>query len=91
MEFLSQYDETKHIIEDEGFMPIEVLMDELNCLTADNHQLWYLYKQFNIKFFSDEEKIMIDNTIHKLIDKQRRINKANCDKLKATNLNEVLL
>lgn len=88
MEF-TEYDETEHIINDEGFMPIEVLMDELNCLSQDNHQLWYLYKQFNLKYFNDDEKEMIDNLINKLLDKQRRINKANCEKLKETDLGRV--
>ena len=50
MEFVD-YDEDEHLIKDEGFIGIEVLQMEFNCLSPDNHQLWYLYKQFNDKYF----------------------------------------
>jgi len=85
MEFVD-YDEDEHIINDEGFIGIEVLQMEFNCLSPDNHQLWYLYKQFNEKYFNDEEKIMIDNHIDRLVKKQRNMNKKNTDKLKETDL-----
>jgi len=85
MEF-TDYDEDEHIINDEGFIGIEVLQMEFNCLSPDNHQLWYLYKQFNEKYFNDEEKIMIDNHIDRLVKKQRNMNKKNTDKLKETDL-----
>ena len=85
MEF-TEYDEDEHIINDEGFIGIELLQMEFNCLEADNHQLWYLYKQFNERFFNDDEKIMIDNHIEKLINKQRRMMKKNSDKLTEADL-----
>tara|TARA_R110000823_G_scaffold233787_1_gene360101 strand:+ start:589 stop:864 length:276 start_codon:yes stop_codon:yes gene_type:complete len=85
MEF-TDYDEDEHIINDEGFIGIEVLQMEFNCLSPDNHQLWYLYKQFNEKYLSDEEKTMIDTHIDRLVQKQRRMNKKNTDKLKETDL-----
>ena len=59
---------------------------EFNCLSPDNHQLWYLYKQFNEKYFNDEEKIMIDTHIDRLIKKQRNMNKTNVNKLKEADL-----
>jgi len=85
MEF-TDYDEDEHIINDEGFIGIEVLQMEFNCLSPDNHQLWYLYKQFNEKYFNDEEKTMIDTHIDRLVQKQRRMNKKNTNKLKETDL-----
>lgn len=85
MEF-TDYDEDEHIINDEGFIGIEVLQMEFNCLSPDNHQLWYLYKQFNEKYLSEEEKTMIDTHIDRLVQKQRRMNKKNTDKLKETDL-----
>ena len=88
MEF-TDYDEDEHIINDEGFIGIEVLQMEFNCLSPDNHQLWYLYKQFNEKYLSDEEKTMIDTHIDRLVQKQRRMNKKNTDKLKETDLGRV--
>ena len=39
------FDEERHIIEDDDFIAIEDLMGQISCLTQDNHQLWYLYKQ----------------------------------------------
>lgn len=88
MEF-TDYDEDEHIINDDGFIGIELLQMEFNCLEADNHQLWYLYKQFNERFFNDDEKTMIDNHINKLITKQRRMMKKNSDKLKEVDLEPV--
>ncbi len=88
MEF-TDYDEDEHIINDEGFIGIEVLQMEFNCLSPDNHQLWYLYKQFNEKYLNDEEKTMIDTHIDRLVDKQRRINKKNTDKLTETDLGTI--
>ena len=85
MEF-TDYDEDEHIINDEGFIGIEVLQMEFNCLSPDNHQLWYLYKQFNEKYLSEEEKTMIDTHIDRLVKKQRNMNKKNTDKLKETDL-----
>jgi len=85
MEFVD-YDEDEHIINDEGFIGIEVLQMEFNCLSPDNHQLWYLYKQFNEKYLSEEEKTMIDTHIDRLVKKQRNMNKKNTDKLKETDL-----
>jgi len=85
MEFVD-YDEDEHLIKDEGFIGIEVLQMEFNCLSPDNHQLWYLYKQFNEKYFNDEEKIMIDNHIDRLVKKQRNMNKTNVNKLKEADL-----
>jgi hypothetical protein len=80
------YDEDEHLIKDEDFIGIEALQMEFNCLSPDNHQLWYLYKQFNEKYFNDEEKIMIDNHIDRLVKKQRRMSKTNIDKLKEADL-----
>ena len=88
MEF-TDYDEDEHIINDEGFIGIEVLQMEFNCLSPDNHQLWYLYKQFNEKYLNDEEKTMIDTHIDRLVEKQRKINKKNTDKLTETDLGRV--
>ena len=85
MEFID-YDEDEHLIKDEDFIGIEALQMEFNCLSPDNHQLWYLYKQFNDKYFNDDEKIMIDNHIDRLVKKQRRMNKNNVDKLKEADL-----
>jgi len=85
MEF-TDYDEDEHLINDDGFISIDVLQMEFNCLEVDNHQLWYLYKQFNERFFNDDEKIMIDNHIEKLINKQRKMMKKNSDKLTETDL-----
>tara|TARA_B110000285_G_scaffold125229_1_gene141262 strand:- start:197 stop:463 length:267 start_codon:yes stop_codon:yes gene_type:complete len=80
------YDEDEHLIKDEDFIGIEALQMEFNCLSPDNHQLWYLYKQFNEKYFNDEEKIMIDTHIDRLVKKQRRMSKNNVDKLKEADL-----
>ena len=80
------FDEDEHIINDSDFISLEILQMEFNCLSPDNHQLWYLYKQYNDKYFSDDEKNMINNHIDKLINKQRKIDKNNIDKLKATDL-----
>ena len=81
------FDEEKHIIEDdENFMPLEVLMAEFNCLSQDNHQLWYLYKQFNFKYFNDEEKIYLDETIESLRQKSIAIANKNVEKLKLVDL-----
>ena len=88
MEF-TDYDEDEHIINDDGFIGIELLQMEFNCLEADNHQLWYLYKQFNERFFNEDEKTMIDNHINKLITKQRRMMKKNSEKLKEVDLEPV--
>ena len=85
MEFID-YDEDEHLIKDEDFIGIEALQMEFNCLSPDNHQLWYLYRQFNEKYFNDDEKIMIDNHIDRLVKKQRRMNKNNVDKLKEADL-----
>ena len=85
MEFMD-FDEDEHIINDSDFISLEILQMEFNCLSPDNHQLWYLYKQYNDKYFSDDEKIMIDNHIDKLITKQRKIDKNNVNKLKETDL-----
>ena len=83
---LIDFDEDEHIINDSDFISLEILQMEFNCLSPDNHQLWYLYKQYNDKYFSDDEKIMIDNHIDKLITKQRKIDKNNVNKLKETDL-----
>ena len=83
------FDEERHIIEDDDFLPIEDLMGQFNCLSQDNFQLWYLYKQFNIKYFDDEEKVYLDNVIEKLKEKQMAINIRNSEKLKATDLGSV--
>ena len=88
MEFVD-YDEDDHLINDDGFIGIEVLQMEFNCLSPDNHQLWYLYKQFNEKYFNDDEKTMIDNHIDKLINKQRKMMKKNSDKLTETDLGQM--
>lgn len=88
MEFVD-YDEDEHLINDDGFIGIEVLQMEFNCLSPDNHQLWYLYKQFNEKYFNDDEKTMIDNHIDKLINKQRKMMKKNSDKLTETDLGQM--
>lgn len=88
MDFVD-YDEDEHIINDDGFIGIEVLQMEFNCLSPDNHQLWYLYKQFNEKYFNDDEKTMIDNHIDKLINKQRKMMKKNSDKLTETDLGQM--
>ena len=88
MEFVD-YDEDEHIINDDGFISIDVLQMEFNCLSPDNHQLWYLYKQFNEKYFNDDEKTMIDNHIDKLIYKQRKMMKKNSDKLTETDLGQM--
>ena len=88
MEFMD-FDEDEHIINDDDFISIEVLQMEFNCLSPDNHQLWYLYKQFNNKFFNDDEKTMIDNHINKLIEKQRNMSKKNINKLKEADLGQV--
>ena len=85
MEFID-YDEDEHLINDDGFISIDVLQMEFNCLEVDNHQLWYLYKQFNERFFNEDEKIMIDNHINRLINKQRKMMKKNSDKLTETDL-----
>tara|TARA_R110002050_G_scaffold66913_2_gene145045 strand:+ start:453 stop:728 length:276 start_codon:yes stop_codon:yes gene_type:complete len=85
MDFMD-FDEDEHIINDSDFISLEILQMEFNCLSPDNHQLWYLYKQYNDKYFSDDEKNMINNHIDKLINKQRKIDKNNIDKLKATDL-----
>ena len=85
MEFMD-FDEDEHIINDSDFISLEILQMEFNCLSPDNHQLWYLYKQYNDKYFSDDEKIMINNHIDKLITKQRKIDKSNVNKLKETDL-----
>lgn len=83
---LIDFDEDEHIINDSDFISLEILQMEFNCLSPDNHQLWYLYKQYNDKYFSDDEKIMINNHIDKLITKQRKIDKSNVNKLKETDL-----
>jgi len=88
MEFVD-YDEDEHLINDDGFIGIEVLQMEFNCLSPDNHQLWYLYKQFNEKYLNDDEKTMIDNHIDKLINKQRKMMKKNSDKLTETDLGQM--
>ena len=81
------FDEEKHIIEDdENFMPLEVLMNEFNCLTQDNHQLWYLYKQFNLKYFDDEEKQFLDDTVERLRKKSLAIATKNISKLQVADL-----
>tara|TARA_R110000822_G_scaffold229758_1_gene361896 strand:- start:8068 stop:8337 length:270 start_codon:yes stop_codon:yes gene_type:complete len=81
------FDEEKHIIEDdENFMPLEVLMNEFNCLTQDNHQLWYLYKQFNLKYFDDEEKQFLDDTVERLRKKALAIATKNISKLQVADL-----
>jgi len=85
MEFMD-FDEDEHIINDSDFISLEILQMEFNCLSPDNHQLWYLYKQYNDKYFSDDEKNMINNHIDKLINKQRKIDKNNVNKLKETDL-----
>lgn len=85
MEF-TDFDEDEHLINDDDFISLEILQMEFNCLSPDNHQLWYLYKQYNNKYFSDDEKNMLDNHIDKLINKQRKLDKSNIDKLKATDL-----
>ena len=69
------FDEDEHIINDSDFISLEILQMEFNCLSPDND-----------KYFSDDEKNMINNHIDKLINKQRKIDKNNIDKLKATDL-----
>ena len=80
------FDEERHIIEDDDFIAIEDLMGQISCLTQDNFQLWYLYKQFNIKYFDDEEKVYLDDVIEKLKEKQIKINDKNSKKLKVVDL-----
>ena len=79
-------DEDTHIIEDDGFIAIQTIMDEINCLTQDNHQLFYLYKQFNLKFFNEEEKTSLDNIINTLKQKEVKVNMKNVNKLQEVDL-----
>tara|TARA_R110000772_G_scaffold78252_1_gene167886 strand:+ start:354 stop:620 length:267 start_codon:yes stop_codon:yes gene_type:complete len=79
-------DEDTHIIEDDGFIAIQTIMDEINCLTQDNHQLFYLYKQFNLKFFNEEEKTSLDNIINTLKQKEVKVNMKNVNKLQVVDL-----
>ena len=79
-------DEDTHIIEDDGFIAIQTIMDEINCLTQDNHQLFYLYKQFNLKFFNEEEKMSLDNIINTLKQKEIKVNMKNVNKLQVVDL-----
>ena len=79
-------DEDTHIIEDDGFIAIQTIMDEINCLTQDNHQLFYLYKQFNLKFFNEEEKMSLDNIINTLKQKEIKANVRNVNKLQVVDL-----
>ena len=79
-------DEDTHIIEDDGFIAIQTIMDEINCLTQDNHQLFYLYKQFNLKFFNEEEKTSLDNIINTLKQKEIKVNVRNVNKLQEVDL-----
>tara|TARA_R110001632_G_scaffold222924_1_gene354425 strand:+ start:459 stop:725 length:267 start_codon:yes stop_codon:yes gene_type:complete len=79
-------DEDTHIIEDDGFIAIQTIMDEINCLTQDNHQLFYLYKQFNLKFFNEEEKTSLDNIINTLKQKEVKVNMKNVNKLQVADL-----
>lgn len=79
-------DEDTHIIEDDGFIAIQTIMDEINCLTQDNHQLFYLYKQFNLKFFNEEEKTSLDNIINTLKHKEIKVNVRNVNKLQVVDL-----
>tara|TARA_R110001592_G_scaffold18785_3_gene77562 strand:+ start:1317 stop:1583 length:267 start_codon:yes stop_codon:yes gene_type:complete len=79
-------DEDTHIIEDDGFIAIQTIMDEINCLTQDNHQLFYLYKQFNLKFFNEEEKMSLDNIINTLKQKEIKVNVRNVNKLQEVDL-----
>jgi hypothetical protein len=79
-------DEDTHIIEDDGFIAIQTIMDEINCLTQDNHQLFYLYKQFNLKFFNEEEKMSLDNIINTLKQKEIKVNVRNVNKLQVVDL-----
>ena len=79
-------DEDTHIIEDDGFIAIQTIMEEINCLTQDNHQLFYLYKQFNLKFFNEEEKTSLDNIINTLKQKEVKVNMKNVNKLQVADL-----
>mgnify|MGYP003638687331 FL=1 len=79
-------DEDTHIIEDDGFIAIQTIMEEINCLTQDNHQLFYLYKQFNLKFFNEEEKTSLDNIINTLKQKEIKVNVRNVNKLQEVDL-----
>ena len=79
-------DEDTHIIEDDGFIAIQTIMEEINCLTQDNHQLFYLYKQFNLKFFNEEEKTSLDNIINTLKQKEVKVNMKNVNKLQVVDL-----
>tara|TARA_R110000803_G_scaffold47952_2_gene99794 strand:- start:7816 stop:8082 length:267 start_codon:yes stop_codon:yes gene_type:complete len=79
-------DEDTHIIEDDGFIAIQTIMDEISCLTQDNHQLFYLYKQFNLKFFNEEEKTSLDNIINTLKRKEVKVNMKNVNKLQVVDL-----
>lgn len=79
-------DEDTHIIEDDGFIAIQTIMEEINCLTQDNHQLFYLYKQFNLKFFNEEEKMSLDNIINTLKQKEVKVNMKNVNKLQVVDL-----
>tara|TARA_R110002124_G_scaffold96982_1_gene241720 strand:+ start:703 stop:969 length:267 start_codon:yes stop_codon:yes gene_type:complete len=79
-------DEDTHIIEDDGFIAIQTIMEEINCLTQDNHQLFYLYKQFNLKFFNEEEKMSLDNIINTLKQKEIKVNVRNVNKLQEVDL-----
>ena len=82
MNFINEIDEIDKMCEDNDFIPLETLMMELNCLSTDNHQIWYLYKQFNIKHFNEKEIKYIDDIIDKLINQHRKLNKITCNKLK---------
>ena len=83
------FDELRHLENDEDFISIETLMNEFDCLNEDNHQLWYLYKQYNLKYFDDEEIEFLDNVINKLKSKSDAINRINMKKLKPADLGTI--